>query len=166
MQLVTKFHVTTANRLDSIRRYGLSPGHPCAIGGDSEPYHTHKKGRLFLCDPAGVHFWLGLSDCYVRSTFDRFEYRPNRIVPVVLRVNVFDSMLSRDLFGTADAYAAAYFTTATIPQDSIEVWNRTRWDPLRGSILDLSDAFSADGRLEDNSKLRDPDIAYPAVRIR
>ncbi len=156
---VTRYHITTVDRLENIARHGLAPGNISAIGSAGDSLVEHKKGRGFVCAADGIPTWLSLSEGYVMRSFDRKDYRPKRTVPIVLRVRVPESALSIDQRGSTDSEALAYFLTETISPGEIEAWNGREWQPLVTAVIDFSDAFDADGYLDSNSRLRQPDLS-------
>jgi hypothetical protein len=131
------YHVTLFNRLESVARGGLQPGSRSTIGRGG--YAGHSKGRLFLTEFAGVDFWYSRTKDHAESQSDNLK--AGGMAPVVLRVKT-PTDLEPDPVGTRDANHDAFFATKVISPSDIEVWDGSRWRPVKQwAMVDDAKAF-------------------------
>ena len=125
------YHVTYANRLDSIGERGLQPNQERSIGAPS--YDSHARGRVFLSDARGVSLWAQRAEEFAIHNSD--DPRADNLVPVVLRVQV-PQEVQDDEEGTRDSGGRAWFVTQPIPPENIEVWDGSKWsDQVPDAVL-------------------------------
>lgn len=117
------YHVTYAERLDSIADHGLQPNMPRSIGAAS--YDGHARGRVFLTDARGMSLWAQRAEEFAVHNSD--DPRADGLVPVVLRVQVPPEMQEDDE-GTRDSGGHAWFVTQPIPPESLAVWDGRQWN--------------------------------------
>jgi len=127
------YHVTYLNNVPAIEAKGLA----ISTGGSFSGYGWGDEGRIHLTDNAGIGFWMDrfaqLAEHNVENPLE------DGLLPVVVRIpkealEAFE--LELDEHGTKDqAYGEAYYTTADIPSDYLEIWNGNGWVAL--SSVDL-----------------------------
>lgn len=122
--LYALYHVTYANRLESIGAEGLDPDAQGAIG-QGPGYDKHSTGRVFLTDADGVFFWAQKAFDWAQHNSD--DPVSEGLVPVVLRVEVEKNLLSIDELGAKDSRHDAFYTTELIEPDHVSVWDGEDW---------------------------------------
>lgn len=138
------YHVTFAGSLGSIQEHGLQPGGGGKFGGG---YAEHSRGKLFLTEGDGVHFWHGR----IAATAMPAE-RADEIA-VVLRFEPDDEdVLEDDPLGSRDAMADAFISREPIDPDRLDVWTGSEWEPLEE--VDADDFVQA---IEDSAERMEED---------
>ncbi|MCK5345854.1 MAG: hypothetical protein KAR20_20735 [Candidatus Heimdallarchaeota archaeon] len=140
------YHVTYANRLESISNAGLSPGNKRSIG--SSAYDSNSSKGTFLSEEDGVSFWFNKSEEFAEHNSD--NPLEDGMVPVVLRVDFGgiedEEGLGEDEPGSVDSRSAAYIIQKSIQPEYIDVWSGTEWIPVDEYMsIDLESAFDIDG---------------------
>jgi len=121
------YHVTTADKLPSIRATGLKPGGVRTIG--AKQYDEHAKGKVFLTSFGGIDYWFERLSNFIFDKYEPQEYLALKKIPVVLRVqNPPES--EKDELGSSDATHDAFMTKETIAPSQLTVYVDGKWAPL------------------------------------
>jgi len=145
------YHVTYANRLESIAQHGLKPNSTRSIGSPS--YDFHAKGKVFLTDFDGVRFWMSKAEDFANHNSD--HPLTDLYVPVVVSTSkVKKEDLKEDELGTKDAGGSkAWFLTKGIPARNLEVWDGHGWTSLsEHESIDFSQAFTLEESDEEDGE--------------
>ncbi len=143
------FHVTYANRIGDIAEQGLQPwGAPAFVAEQA-----YSAGKVFLTERDGISFWYERLVQYAEHVhlLDRQSAVETGFVPVVLSVSAEEvPPLHEDARGTRDALADAYYVTAGILPESLELWDGAEWIPIEDvETLDLDQAVEIEEEEED-----------------
>jgi len=130
------YHATFLHNLDSIATDGLLPSEGSQFGGG---YSGHSRGRVFLSDWRGVSFWMSKMEDIANHNSDFKTEDDFGWTPISLRVDIggLEGELSEDELGRRDSgQSAAWYVEETVDPDFIEVWNGSRWVPVRSADPD------------------------------
>lgn len=139
------YHVTYLDRLPSIFRRGLEPGHAEGIGGPS--FAVHRQASFFLTSKDGLDHWYEVGE----------EWRKEAPV-VVLRVMRPHSGCAVDPIGTVEVEGTAYRCRRKIAGKNIDVRLVGKWIPLQ-SLKRLQGA-----RTLDHARDAIDDLVFGATR--
>jgi hypothetical protein len=130
------YHATFLHNLDGIASSGLRPSGGSQFGGG---YSGHSRGRVFLSDWGGASFWMSKMEDIANHNSDFKTEDDFGWTPISLRVDIggLEGELSEDELGRRDSgQSAAWYVEETIDPDFIEVWNGSRWVPVRSADPD------------------------------
>lgn len=130
------YHATFLHNLDGIASSGLLPSGGSQFGGG---YSGHSRGRVFLSDWRGVSFWMSKMEGIANHNSDFKTEDDFGWTPISLRVDIegLEGELSEDELGRRDSgQSAAWYVEETVDPDFIEVWNGSRWVPVRSADPD------------------------------
>lgn len=134
------YHVTYSGLLPLIAEQGLQPDRGPSMG---EKYETHRKGAVFLTDPAGLSFWHERAEEWALHRAD--DPVAEGFVPVVLRAWT-QVPCELDEIGSNDANAPAWKCLGVVPAGELEVWSGYEWLPVTDyDGVDASLAVDDDG---------------------
>lgn len=145
------YHVTFYKYLPYIAAEGLIPNRRESIGG--QQYVEHKRGKIFLTEKEGLHFWMARAEEWAMHRWD--DPSSAGYFPVVLRTDqIEEEDLEEDEQGSRDALRDAWTFEGDIPPEDLTLWNGRRWvgmDDL--ATIDLSTVVDAEGYLIEPSPL-------------
>ena len=91
---------------------------------------------MFLSDWQGVHYWMSKMEDIAnsKSDWDDPEY-DSQWMPIALRVDLAElgDLLQDDELGARDSTGDAWFIEDDIPPALIEVWDGSRWVPVKSA---------------------------------
>ena len=128
------YHVTTADRLESIAEEGLGGGRPTRSGWAA----GYSAGDTFFTEAAGVDTWFRDVGEHVEQEHEPEDHASR--APVLLRVAVDQldpQLIEHDAEGTRDATHQASRYRGQVPPEAIEAWTGGEWVPI-GDAPDLS----------------------------
>lgn len=144
------YHATFLHNLDSIASSGLRPSGGSQFGGG---YSGHSRGRVFLSEWDGVSFWMSKMEPIAHDNSEFNKEDDFGWTPISLRVDIdgLEGELSDDELGRRDSgQSAAWYVEETIDPDFIEVWDGSRWVPVRSADPDTMMDQSRDAATYDS----------------
>jgi hypothetical protein len=143
-------------RLDSIAQTGLQPGGRSQYG---EGYTAHSRGKVFVCEFAGLHYWMARLEnvAHAESDFHGDEDSLEETLgwtPIGLRfLGGGMEDFFEDTIGSLDSGYAAGFTKHVVRPIDLEVWDGKGWVEV--------DSADTDATFEDDYVELDFDVLVP-----
>jgi hypothetical protein len=115
------FHTTLYANLPDIAEQGLVPRSGAGLfqhGG----YAEHSQGRVFASDTEAALVWFGKVGDQAEHYFGD-DSEPDRLVPVLLRLDLRGFEIHRDEVGSRDVFGESVYVERPVPSTRIEYWS-------------------------------------------